>query len=333
MRHIMRIGTFLFCGLLLSAYSFSEDLLLGENETKTVPPGAHKYTRVELGKDSTLIFTNSTSIIVDRFKSADGAKIEYDSPEYNDTDLFFELNALDASGVQQLTVIGNGKAGITPEGNVKPGSNGRGAIASSMRYPFGRESEPGRPGSPGANGQPGESAADIMLKLPKLSSGAKLNITSVGGDGGNGQTGGSGGNGGAAAATRSFSCGGKGGPGGNGGNGGDSGKVYIFLVVDDANADDQDFRRNLIESTQITFNLAAGSKGTGGQPGRNGDDGEGTAWIDNSRCSGTYQPPVSLDGQNGDGPTGDSKEEWSRVDVLPMSQYQQFIVQTLQSLK
>src|SRR5690606_20105452 len=94
---------------------------------------------------------------VDRLITEPGATVQFiPARDVYDTDVALTINALDASGLQELRVVGNGRDGSGYEvGDRAPaGASGRDALdcGHSLRYPAGREATSGGRGGTGQAG-------------------------------------------------------------------------------------------------------------------------------------------------------------------------------------
>lgn len=318
-----------FLGIALALASVpatAEELIVAEGEVKSISPGAQRLSRLEIRKGGTLVFDQATSVFVDTLVTSPGAKIVYDHTGPNDTNVFFQINALDASKVTELDLIGNGKPGSGyVAGN--PAAGGKDGKDAKWNHTADR----GDTGGAGGNGQLGQHAADFTMYFPRLAPGATIKFSAVGGDGGRGQDGGTGGKGGDRKAAHDGRNGGDGGPGGSGGAAGDAGKIFAFIVVPDDVYKDQVKTDAVIKSIKVTMNSSPGNRGIGGTGGAGGKPGRGAYVGPGASASGNPGATGSA-GSVGDGPKPGVNASWTRIDLMAQSAYSQYIAQQLQSL-
>jgi len=304
------------------------EIVVPAGETQTIPPGLQRITRLELRSGSTLVVSGTTTILVDRLITEPGATVQFiPARDVYDTDVALTINALDASGLQELRVVGNGRDGSGYEvGDRAPaGASGRDALdcGHSLRYPAGREATSGGRGGTGQAGQHGTHALDVLLYLPNVPPGGHVVIEANGGKGGRGQGGGNGGRGGNSSNCHDGRNGGPGGPGGRGGDGGDGGNVFVFLIVPDDVYSDVAKRDERIQSIRFDITNNSGSRGSGGDGGDGGNPGRGALIGPGRRTSG--DPGT-------DGPDGaDGAPARSQIEAMSQSAYLQFIAQQMRS--
>lgn len=311
------------------------EIIVPAGERATVESGAVRLSLLEIHEDATLVFSDSTTLFVDRLVTHSGARIVYESDAFND-DAVFTLNVLDASKVEDLRFVGNGKAGsgFAPAARARDGGSGRDARNCKLSDPDGRKAKRGGRGADGAAGGDAEDAVDFVLHLPNVPPGARINIESIGGRGGDGQNGGNGGRGGHRSNCRDGQHGGDGGNGGPGGDGGDAGKLMLFVVVPDDVYRDRAASNAAIETIKLEPNTAPGERGSGGGGGVGGRAGR-SAHVGAGRSRDGRPGADGPDGSAGDGPRPGSTNltSWVTVDVMATSAYQQFIAQQLATLR
>jgi hypothetical protein len=254
-----------------------EQVVVPEGGVQSLDPGAYKLTSLEIRKGGTLKVLGPTSIMTAKLVAQDGAKILYESTKRIDDGQMTITVTQDASELDELEIVVNGKAGTPTFGpGDRAGGGGAGRNASKPRphkFDDGRPGSAGGPGGAGKGGGDGENAFDVSVYLVNARAGSHLRVSAVGGDGGSGQAGGPGGRGGNGVINHDCRGGGKGGSGGNGGRGGDAGKVNVFLVVQDTKSGEA---RRLKSGFKLEANAArgeAGRSGAGGPGGPRGDRG------------------------------------------------------------
>ncbi|MDP9556818.1 UNVERIFIED_ORG: hypothetical protein J2W65_002455 [Pseudomonas parafulva] len=305
-----------------------DDLIIADNHQHNLAPGMHKFSTLQMGENSSIMFSGTVSILVKKLIAPIGCKIEYISPTSpSPIDTLFTLHAIDASGVKNLTFFGDGYSpdGFQPGDRGPDGSAGSDAGGVSWTYPGGSNSTGGgNAPSPAATGPSGQNAASFSVYLPFLNPGSELNFSTIGGNGGRGQDGGNGGRGGRGNTLKGPSGGGDAADGGTGGNGGNAGKVGIFLVVPEDKTID---KNSVIESVSINLNVAGGNAGAGGEPGLNGAGGDTNY--------GPTMPPGHAGNKGSRGmagkPGNDARTEpdanWIDVDVMDFETYKAYIAQ------
>ncbi|RLP54543.1 MAG: hypothetical protein D6160_10990 [Ketobacter sp.] len=315
------------------AQNLGKELVLGEGEVRMLPSGAYEFTTIVLGKNSTLETDGSLTLVSEKFSSVDGASIEYTGAQTQINAVKnFNIQTLDASGVQFLYIKADGADAPDKERQAAQGGNGRDArkVGHSWSEPKGRSSSRGGAGAIGSSAQNGEHAANISLHLPLIKPGSTLRLHANGGDGGKGQQGGAGGQGGDGAAGHPPSSGGDGGQGGNGGNGGNAGKVFVYLVVNDEMPDDS--QEDLLKSLRLDVGASGGALGSGGEGGARGQGGS-NGGSGHGRGSRGSIGPSGGDGQPGVDSSVNPKDRWVVVDVLPASRYAAVYTQTLSKIR
>lgn len=303
-----------------------DDLIIGDNQQYDLPPGMNKFAMLKFGKNSSIRFSSSVSILVKKLVSSEDSRFEYLSTAASPVDTIFTLNVIDASGVSGLNFIGNG---FSPSGFQKgdrgpDGSRGSDAGGSSWSYPAGSDATAGGDAPPPASGPDGINAASFQVYLPFLNPGSKLYFSALGGNGGRGQDGGNGGRGGEGNSLKGPKGGGNAADGGRGGNGGNAGRVNLFLVIPADKVIDKD---STISSVNIKTDVAGGSGGLGGEKGLKGAGG-GTKW-------GTTMPRGESGEQGSIGPSGlrgrdentDPKGGWVDIDVMDFETYKALLAQ------
>ena len=305
-----------------------DDLIIGDNQQHNLSPGMHKFATLQLGTNSSIKFSATVSILVKKLIAPSGCKVEYISPTgLSPVDTLFTLHVIDASGVSDLTFLGDGYSpeGFLPGDRGPDGSAGSNAGGSSWTYPGGSNSTGGgNAPSPAATGPSGQNAASFSVYLPFLNPGSKLNFSAIGGNGGRGQDGGNGGRGGNGNTLKGPSGGGDAADGGTGGNGGNAGKVSIFLVVP---ADKPIDESSVIKSVSINCDVAGGNPGSGGEPGLNGAGGDTNY--------GPTMPPGDVGNKGSRGregiPGNDARTapdaNWVDIDVMDFETYKAYIGQ------
>ena len=116
-----------------------KELIVASGETVAFDSNIRRLDHLEIRKDGTLLFDTDISFLVKSFVALEGAKIIYKTDQIHNNPSF-TLYCLDASGLKDLTLIGNGKDGAGyPEG-AKAGNGRRGDNLSLIHI-----SEPTRP--------------------------------------------------------------------------------------------------------------------------------------------------------------------------------------------
>lgn len=317
---------------LLSSHALAEELLVPSGGTMAVEPGAKRLEKLAIGRDGTLTFSGSTTLYVSQLVTEPGATIRYDAVG-TPADQILTLNALDASGLQELKVLASGRNGAdAPSTAAAAGANGSNAGDCKLSDPDGSKASGGGRGKDGQAGDDAQHAADVTLMLPKVPPGARIAVSAVGGDGGRGQPGGVGGKGGNRSNCHDGRGGGDGGNGGKGGDAGDAGKIFVFVVVPDDIWADQAKRRAKLDTVQVTMNSSRGTPGAGGAGGNGGGTGKPATVGPGSRKAGDGGYP-GQQGAAGDGPTAnETNKQWASVDVMSQSAYSQFITQEMQKV-
>lgn len=308
------------------------ELVVEEGQEKAIARGNHRLRLLDIHRNGTLVFDGPTVIFCDRMTTEQGARIVYRSSAALTTDNHFDIWSLDASGVNYLEIIGDGKNGLDYKGKARAadGAPGRGATNPKWDDADGRAGAPGGGGANGAPGGNGEPAVDFMLNFPLLPPGAEVRISAVGGNGGSGQNGGEGGRGGSGAKLHGAKDGGPGGAGGRGGDSGDAGIVALFIVVPDEVYGDRARRNETLNTIRVTVNTAAGNVGDGGSGGIGGPRGDHKG--PNIGRGNPGQGASGRDGemgQPGNGPTEDRKSAWVKVDLMAQSAYQAYYAQQI----
>ncbi len=305
-------------------------LVLAENQTFELQPGEYRYAALTIGAHARLRISGSVTIFAGKLIAESGAVIEYvpgSSPEEQKT---LTLDAMDASGVTALTVIGTGRTGTDYPAGLRAvdGADGEPAMSQfvsdklwDVPHWTNHAAAPGHAGADGADGRPGENAMDVVLHLPGLPVGASVAVEANGGRGGRGQDGGHGGQGGGSSRLHPAANGGSGGSAGSGGRGGDAGLISVVLVVAAA---DLPRRDEVIRTLDLRLEADAGAGGRPGTPGRGGAKGD----TGENFCLGTGCNAV--DGQAGAvghaGASGVGRDiRKALVDVMDVEAYQQYL--------
>lgn len=308
-----------------------KELIVASGETVVFDSNIRRLDHLEIRKDGTLLFDTDISFFVNNLVALEGAKIIYKTDQILNNPSF-TMYCSDASGLNDLTFIGNGKDGAGyPEG-AKAGNGRRGdnAKSTSFKYPNGLAAESGGNGINGGAGQDGEDAVDFTIHLPALKSGAVVSIFGNGGNGGNGQSGGNGGRGGDGTRVRREKKGGNGGHGGDAGSGGDASQLQVFLILDDDKFENENDRNALIDFLKLNANVSPGKRGKIGSRGTGGDSG-----LVRGPSRGAEKGRDGVDGSEGfagDGPSADTQKDWITVSVMPNSRYATFVSQVLSGL-
>lgn len=308
--------------------SIAEDLILGEGEVKDIDTGAHHFDLVELRKNSTLRIKGTTDIYAGRIISGERARVMYESSS-REANGVFNLTTRDASALQDLSIVTNGKIGdpdFATDAQAGPGGVGRGASdPDPIKLKKGNSAGHGGNGRSGAAGGDGENALDVTLYLPLVKPGALVAIASIGGPGGAGQGGGRGGKGGKGSITHDCKNGGNGGNGGAGGRGGNAGKVAIYLVVADVGSE---AAASLKKGFQVRANTARGvvgrpgAAGTGGAP---GDRGGNPNVCDARPGYAGKAGPVGAEGQGPSAAEDAQYRSWVVVDLMSAADYAAYL--------
>lgn len=318
-----------------------ESLVVTKDQVYRLAPGAHRFGRLQIEDGGRIELTGSTTILVGKMLTGKNAKIEYvkgSSP----AEKVITLQAIDASGLSDLTIVGNGQAAADyPAGerarDGAAGQTARSEFVSGKWYevPYWKneQSTSGEAGLPGETGKRGEDAADVTMYLPGLRSGSKIAVETLGGRGGRGQDGGHGGQGGGSSKFHTASRGGPGGAGGNGGIGGNAGKIVVFLVVAPNEVSNKD---EMIKAVNFRPIYAAGVGGAPGNPGGGGTKGDsGSHFCVGAGCGSSdgSAGPTGQPGVAGAGPTqGDANSQWANIDVMDLATYQQYVAQVWNQL-
>lgn len=304
----------------------SKKIIVNTGETFVLAPGANRFESMELDDNATLVFSNSTTLFVDELITGVGSRIVYQSQDYRD-DTVFTLYSLDASGVNELHLVGNGKHGQDQLQPAPDGPNGRNARDPQLFKTSGNKASPGGPGSPGQAGGTGEDAADFVLNLPYIAAGAEITVEGIGGKGGRGQDGGRGGRGGNRSTFHDGRNGGPGGAGGPGGPGGDAAKTHIFFVVTDDEIDDEDAKSEIQKKTTLLVNTSPGDGGSGGSGGAGGQPGKAALIGPGGKQAGAVGAD-GADGVQGDGPKpGQVQDAFVKIDFFAESDYRAYLAQ------
>jgi hypothetical protein len=324
----MRLALAVFAMSIIASQAFAQtEIVVPEDGVHVLQGGLHSLKRLEMRKNSTLKFSGPTNIMATTFVANPGAKIVYESAASR-SDTIFNIYTLDASGVQDLTIIGDAKAGAGFQTGQSAARGADGASAKNCRFKDvdGSKASAGAPGGAGAHGQAGEDAVDVSLYLPKVAPGAQIRISAVGGNGGRGQDGGGGGNGGNRSNCHDGRNGGPGGPGGNGGKGGDAGRNLVFIVMPDADYSSDEKKTQIIATTKVDFSIGRGFSGPRGKGGSGGQPGTGAIIGPSGKSSGP-DGPDGAEGAQGEGPLPTEKlvQAWSRVEIISANHYAQFI--------
>lgn len=319
------------------AFNGLEDLVVTKDQAFDIPPGGHRFRNITLGENATLRLKGSTTILAGKVKSEKGAKIEYIKNSAPTADKVFTLNAVDASELRDLTVIGSGAdAAHYPQGQrAKDGAEGRGASSRlvtgkvwEVPYYKNEASTEGGSGAPGERGRKGEDAMDVTLYLPAIRPGSTVTIEAIGGNGGRGEDGGAGGRGGGSSKFHTASRGGPGGSAGAGGAGGDSGKISVFIVVAPAEVSKKD---EIIKAVTFRPSYGAGEGGPPGDPGPGGTKGDsGDHFCIGAGCGSDTGAPgaTAQPGPAGAGPRkGEQNPGWAVIDIMDLATYQQYVAQ------
>ncbi len=257
-----------------------QELILTESQTLDLKPGAYRYKILTLKANSKLRLFGSTSILAGKVITEKGARIEYVKGSSPQGQKILTLNAIDAAGLVDLTIIGSGANApdYAPGQRAATGPAGEGAMSQlvtgawyEVPYWKNRSASAGGSGTHGNPGRPGENAVDVTLYLPGLKPGATIVMETIGGRGGRGQDGGHGGQGGGSARLHPAATGGPGGPAGPGGRGGDAGKISVFLVVAPADVSKKD---EIVKTINFRPSYGAGTGGEPGEPGGGGTKGD-----------------------------------------------------------
>lgn len=309
------------------------ELIVVEDQVVTLPPSGLKYKNVTIKRNGKIFITGSTTILTGKFITESGAAIVYKQSSQPRPKSLLTINAVDASGLTQLTVVGDGLSqnGYAPGQRAPDGPNGQGAVTEChgiIPSCSNHSASGGQPGQPGAEGPPGESAVDVTLYLPGVKPGAEMVVESIGGTGGRGQDGGHGGQGGGSNRVHPAANGGPGGSAGSGGRGGDAGNVHVFLVLAPA---DLSKKEEFIKSVKLTANIAAGRGGDPGGIGAGGTAGDNSdQFCIGAGCGqGAGSPGAQAQpGPPGDGPTaGQITQKWVSVEAMDLTSYQSYVAQ------
>lgn len=332
-------------GLMMGASALAQgngrDFVVPADTEARLDPGAHVLQILELRKDAKLHISGNTMITAKTVIAEDGATIIYDGqgPDANPS---LTINAIDASRLTSLTIIGNGVAGAGfNEGDrARSGAAGRRAYSRFEDFKWkNRDCGGGGNGASGDVGQAGTNALDVVLYTPLLNPGSKIAIEAIGGAGGRAQDGGNGGQGGGGSKLHTPCRGGNGGAAGTGGAGGDAGRVsVIFITKDMPPANPHNVIDEQLRSVTIDVKSAAGARGSGGSggyPGTGGDENDRVV-VDGSVRERAGSPGArGADGAEGDGPKVNAKaEQWVTFDLLDANSFiQSLMPQFLQAQK